>query len=224
MQSKHGLWICAIVEVKNGPPDTIYMKKFLIIVAAVALFGWGCTQTTTPEDKPVTTPPETEAPEATQEVKTERNPDQPLKYSLGDVPAVTERSLHLVRNLYTAEQLVAQSEECGTNLELEHFTELLGQFKYQRVQRYNFLYRGGSQEPTNYTLTVLDNGPGYEDLAAFKQDFDVCAAGSIMQPLDLNENWLVFESSCGTGFDDGSGLPIGCEKIREQVTAGLEVN
>ncbi|MEA3248809.1 MAG: hypothetical protein U9Q03_00430 [Patescibacteria group bacterium] len=126
--------------------------------------------------------------------------------------------------MFTAESLATQAEECNTDLDAAHFTEVLAQFGDRRGLTYTFLYREDSQEPSNYSLTVTENGPGYATLEEFRKDFTVCAAGSTDQPYALNEHWLVFESSCGSGYDDGSGRPHGCETIRDIITETLELH
>jgi len=47
----------------------------------------------------------------------------------------------------------------------------------------------------------------------------VSARGELY-PHALNEHWLVFASGCGSGMDDDSGQPIGCEMISEQIEGG----
>ncbi len=228
MQAKHGLWICAIVQVNNDALDSIYMKRLLVITATIALLGLGCTkqQPVAPDASIEPNELQAEQPKPlTQVEQTDaKNLNQPLQYDLGNVLATAERSLLLLRNTFTAEMLISMSEECGSTLSANHFDSLLKTFKYQRGHRYDFLYRNDSQEPSTYTLSIFANEPGYENLEEFKNDFDVCAAGSILYPLDLNKNWLMFESGCETGFDDGTNRPIGCTEIRDQLRKTLKLN
>lgn len=201
------------------------MKRLFVIVTAVALLGAGCAKQQPPKltssDQPTAETSEMTTPE---QPAPERDLNQPLGYEMGTVPMTAEHSLLLVRNTFTPEMLAAMSDGCGSGLDTTHFESLLGEFEYQRGHRYDFLYRGESQEPSTYTLTVFANEPGYADIDALKKDFDVCAAGSTLYPLDLNENWLVFQSSCGTGYDDGSDLPVGCDEMRDQILNTLEIN
>ncbi len=205
------------------------MKRLLIIFATVAILGVGCGKkteapTTTSEDQAAgiseteMVSEDGENDSAATEPETMRNPDYPITYDLGEIGAVTERGLLLVRELFTSETLANTSAQCGTNLTSEHFTERLEQFKYQRGHRYSFLHRDTSREPTIYTVTVIANGPGYESLEEFKNDFDVCIADGNLYPLDLNNNWLVFESGCGASEDSG------CNDIRTQIVNTLTIN
>jgi len=40
----------------------------------------------------------------------------------------------------------------------------------------------------------------------------------------MNPKWLLFVNSCGTGFSDGSGRPIGCQTVSEVVEPTLKLN
>jgi len=201
------------------------MKRLLIVAATVALLGAGCGKTNTPPAAEEATKPAAEVGTTTEDTEgdatgpeTPRDPNQPISYDLGDINAIIERSLLLVRENFTPEMLTSMSEECGTNLSNEHFTELLKQFNYQRGHRYSFIHRDTTREPTTFTVTVIANGPEYETLEDFKKDFNVCAAGSILLPLDLNSNWLIFESGCGVSEDSG------CNDIRTQVKETLKIH
>lgn len=198
------------------------MKKIMILAASLALIGVGCLfGGGTPETaQPTAGTPET-APAAPE--PTGPNADNPLSFDIAGGQFAVEKGIIFLNSTFTAESLASQSEECGTNIEAAHFAGILSRFDSRRGLVYTFLYNGESQEPSKYTLTVIENGPGYATLDEFENDFDVCAAGSTLYPYTLDENWLVFESGCGSGFDDGSGRPIACEIIREQVTKTLEL-
>ncbi|MDP3970588.1 MAG: hypothetical protein Q8P90_02715 [bacterium] len=58
----------------------------------------------------------------------------------------------------------------------------------------------------------------------FSKDFDVCAAGGEAYPKMLNNDWLLFTGSCGSGFDDGSGLSVGCDEVKKVVEPTLKLN
>jgi hypothetical protein len=81
-----------------------------------------------------------------------------------------------------------------------------------------------SQEPDTFVVTLLPNKAGYTSLDQFKKDFDICAAGGDAYPTMLNSNWLLFVNSCGSGFNDGSGRPIGCDEVQKVVEPTLKLN
>jgi hypothetical protein len=64
----------------------------------------------------------------------------------------------------------------------------------------------------------------YATIDSVKKDFDQCYAGGDMYPTAMNSKWLLFVNSCGTGFDDGSGKPNGCQEVRTIVEPTLKLN
>jgi hypothetical protein len=89
---------------------------------------------------------------------------------------------------------------------------------------YNFKYAGTSQASDTFVVTLLPNKAGYSSLDEFKSDFNQCYAGGDAYPTKLNNNWLLFVNSCSTGFDDGSGNPIGCQEVKDLVAPTLQLN
>ena len=69
----------------------------------------------------------------------------------------------------------------------------------------------------------MPNLTHYLTLVDFKKDFDQCSAGGSAYPSQISKDWLLFVSSCGTGFDDGSGHPHGCQKIKDQIDSSLKL-
>jgi len=192
------------------------MNKFLLLAAVLVLVGTGCLS-----DGPATRP---SAADTTGVAAAVPDRDNPLTFDLAGGQFTVEKGITRISGIFEAEALAAQSEECGTDLDAAHFAGVLAKFDDRRVLQYDFLYRGDSQEPTDYVLTVVENGPGYATLDEFKRDFDICAAGGNLYPHALNGHWLVFASSCGSGADDGSGRPIGCEMISERIEGTLELH
>ena len=45
-----------------------------------------------------------------------------------------------------------------------------------------------------------------------------------MYPVQMNAKWILFVNSCGTGYSDGSGNPIGCQVVRDIVEPTLKLN
>ena len=82
---------------------------------------------------------------------------------------------------------------------------------------YKISYTGQTQGSGIWKITVIPNKLGYRNLDEFKNDFDLCYAGGDEYPTLISENYLLFVSSCGTGFDDGSGLPHGCDMVRKSI-------
>jgi hypothetical protein len=116
------------------------------------------------------------------------------------------------------------AEECGNNQTASYFSNLVSKFSGATKTVYNFKYTGTSQESDTFVVTLLPNKAGYSSLDQFKKDFDQCYAGGDAYPTMLNSDWLLFVNSCGTGFDDGSGKPIGCQEVRDVVEPTLKLN
>ncbi len=150
-------------------------------------------------------------------------PKEPLTYSTSGVSISVSKETASFG--YTVDQLVSMGEECGTNGQTaRYFSSLVSKFSGVTKIVYNFKYSGISQESDTFVVTLLPNKIGYSSLDEFKKDFDQCYAGGDAYPTKLNSDWLLFVNSCGTGFDDGSGKPIGCQEVRDVVEPTLKLN
>lgn len=149
-------------------------------------------------------------------------PKEPLTYSTSGVSASVSKETASFG--YTADQLVSMAQKCGNDQTESYFSNLVSKFSGATRTVYNFKYTGASQESDTLVVTLLPNKANYSSLDEFKKDFDQCYAGGDAYPTMLNDDWLLFISSCGTGFDDGSVNPIGCQKIRDVVEPTLKLN
>jgi hypothetical protein len=149
-------------------------------------------------------------------------PKEPLTYSTSGVSSSVSKETESFG--YTADQLVSMAQECGNNQTESYFSNLISKFSGATKTVYNFKYTGASQKSDTFVVTLLPNKAGYTSLDQFKKDFDICAAGGGAYPTKLNSDWLLFVNSCGTGFDDGSGKPIGCQEARDVVEPTLKLN
>lgn len=145
----------------------------------------------------------------------------PISYSgIADIATVTKTSGVFEM---TVDQLEAMADECGTEYPADYFDGVVNAFEGATTITYNFKYRGASQDPDTYTITALSNERPYESFKEFQRDFNFCAAGETY-PLKSNGEWLLFGSSCGTGFADDSGDPIGCQEIADILDETLTLN
>ncbi|MEK7528922.1 MAG: hypothetical protein AAB592_04085 [Patescibacteria group bacterium] len=190
-----------------------------IIITAVVVGGgiylWQKNQVSQPTGNEVTQPAVT-----TPVVKEE--PTEPLSYSTSGVSATVSKKT--VSFDYTADQLKGMAEECGAQHNAGYFDQLVSKFSGATKTMYNFKYTGASQDSSTFTVTLLPNKAGYTSLDQFKKDFDICAAGGDAYPTQLNSSWLLFVNACGSGFDDGSGRPHGCDEIEKIVAPTLKLN
>lgn len=147
---------------------------------------------------------------------------EPLTYSIANTPVSVEKDAAPFD--FTAEELKLSAEECGTKHEEGHFDQLAAKFKGENKIVYNFTYKGDSQDSVIFTVTLLPNKAGYTSLDQFKKDFDICAVGGQAYPKMLNNNWLLFINSCGSGFDDGSGRIHGCDEAQKIIEPSLKLN
>ncbi len=129
---------------------------------------------------------------------------------------------------FTAEKLMAMADECGTTYEPGYFEALVKTFTDTDIGgvklQFVFRYEGESQDSDSFVVTLLQNYPGYKSMEEFQKDFALCYAGGDAYPMMFNSHWLLFENSCSTGFNDGSGLPIGCQEVKDIVSPSLKLN
>jgi hypothetical protein len=150
--------------------------------------------------------------------------DGQIGYPINDKLFSVEKKPIRVLDLVSPSALVAQSAECGTNLSESYFTDLLSKYRSDSTgSQYSFIYKGESQGGV-YTVTVLPNLLGYTDAVKFNTDFGQCFAGGDLYPYEVSNNYLLFVNSVSTGFDDGSGLPHGGEKIQEFLGSSLRLS
>lgn len=143
--------------------------------------------------------------------------NEPLTYSSQGIGVVKEeRSFS-----YTSEQLKIMSEECGVEHDEAYFDSLVAEFTNSKEIRYSFNYEEKYQDTKAFTVTLLPNKAEYSSLEEFKNDFDLCAAGGDLYPLKLNEDWLLFVNSCGSG---GSDVDLSCDELRKIVEPSLILN
>jgi len=122
----------------------------------------------------------------------------------------------VVKEYFDAAQLAGNSQECGNDATVEYFDNLLADYSDKDAgTQYMFHYPDASQDPKSWVVTVIPNKIGYEDFDSFKNDFDLCFADGEAYPSMFSGDHLLFVSSCGSGYDDGSGLPNGCQEMRK---------
>lgn len=204
MESKSNVWTIALAVI------------ITTVVVGGGVYWWQQNKVVQEEVTEVTT----DTTETTTADKDEAK--EPLSYSTSGVS--TSVSKKTAPFGYTADQLVSRAQECGNEQTESYFSNLVSKFSSATKTVYNFKYTGASQESDTFVVTLLPNKAGYSSLDEFKKDFDQCYAGGDAYPTMLNDNWLLFVNSCGTGFDDGSGKPNGCQEVRDVVEPTLKLN
>lgn len=157
------------------------------------------------------------------ETDTNTDGNGPLAFDLDSTVARSTVLDFTVTERFNSDYFVNAATECGRPL-VEGYADdlqkgLVGQTGYE----YIFTSVSESQAPEAYSVTVIPNVHGYLDLGEFEDDYELCSAGGEAYPVDLTPQWLMFESSCGTGFSDGSGLPIGCEIVRDSLANSMKL-
>jgi hypothetical protein len=106
------------------------------------------------------------------------------------------------------------------------FVQRVVQVPDTMVYEYQFSYVGQSQDSGTWTVYAVPNTPEFANKAAFKKAMDFCDVGGMYPKgitaneaanLKANSSFLVFETSCGTGYDDGSGRAHGCAVAQDTV-------
>ena len=153
-------------------------------------------------------------------------PDAPLSYTITDPDITMTMNPIMFSDVYTVEGLENAAKECSPTGELSdpnRATEVYNAFANSEGFEYKFTDNSDVQGITSYIVTIFPNTMGYNDLDEFKADFDLCYAGGQRYPKQVTENWIMFGTSCGTGYADGSGRPVGCEQARDHVSDSLEL-
>lgn len=136
---------------------------------------------------------------------------------------VSEKEFKVLERINSSD-LFNESQECGADKDKKYFDGILSKYSADdKGIEYSFRYKGKTQDSGVWKVTVIPNKIGYANLDGFKSDFGLCRAGADMYPTLVSDRWLLFESSCGTGFDDGSGNPHGCEVVRQAVAPTIEL-
>ncbi len=150
----------------------------------------------------------------------------PISYDLGDLPVTVSTSTAPFP--YSATSLKGAIAECGHTVAPDYVDVLASKFQGTELTKYTFTYTGeGATDATTYTVTLAPNAARYTSFVDFERDFGICAAGGDMYPKMMsNSKWLLFTSSCGSGFmaEGDEGKINGCELIKAQVERTLEIN
>lgn len=146
---------------------------------------------------------------------------EPLQYGpLGNDISVSKKKV----DFFSVDELVNRSQGCETNKSIAYFETLAEKYKGVQGTQYTFMYLEPSQDPQGQIITVFPNSAGYKDSASFEADFNICGAGGNTYPYGLSENNLMFQSACGSGYDDGSGLLHGCVEVEKIISQTLKLN
>jgi hypothetical protein len=86
---------------------------------------------------------------------------------------------------------------------------------------YRFHFTGESQDSRDFIVSVFPNIQHYSDIKSFQSDFESCYAGGDYYPHAISAKSIVFINGCGTGYDDGSKRPHGCEEAKRAVEQSI---
>jgi hypothetical protein len=149
---------------------------------------------------------------------------EPFTYTKNDQLFSVSTTEYSISDKFLASTLKNQSTECGTNKTEQYYQNLLVKLDANdKAIEYRFISKVESQDPKQWIITVIPNKLGYTDVGSFKTDFNICNAGADLYPMQESSNYLLFESSCGTGLNDGSGNPIGCEEVRDAIEPTIKL-
>lgn len=126
-----------------------------------------------------------------------------------------------VSRIFSTADLVAMSEECGTNKNESYFKTLLNKFSPKDEATTFEFFKKGEINGESWKATVIPNKPQYKTLAAFKKDFDTCAAGG-KYPVQISSQSLLFVENCGETMDKKNNKAT-CDDIRKIVEPSLKL-
>ena len=207
------------MKIQRGRKETIAIIVMVLIGAGSYLLYSGLSAKQRQEQKKLNL---TESGIISTSTKEEPIKIEEFSYSITGVPVSISKETGPFN--FTAEQLKSGAEECGTKHETGYFDKLVAKFSGTSKVIYNFKYKGDSQDDGVFTVTLLPNKAGYVSLDQFKKDFAQCYVAGNAYPLLFNGSWLLFVNSCGSGFDDGSGHPHGCDEVEKVVEPSLKLN
>lgn len=138
---------------------------------------------------------------------------------------VTQKQFKVL-DVFTPDYLENSSSGCyGGTHPLSYYQTVLSKFSSSdQGAQYDFNFAGKSQNSGVYEVTIIPNKPGYQNMDQFNGDFGLCDAGDNLYPSLFTSNYLLFTSACGTGYDDGSGLPHGCDEVESFVGDSIKLN
>ena len=202
-------------------------------MASVLLLAVSCNAQPTPLVPPpvtnqqshATTTPPTDQTQQPQKPSASANIMDAISFTPNNSLFRITKSKIAISQILDPKESVSKSLECGTNHPLSYYHGLLDKFSKTDVGvKYAFSYIASkqNQEPYPVEIFVLPNKLGYSTLKQFKSDYDTCAAGGVYPQL-VNNNFLLFESSCSTGVDDGSGRPHGCSEVQDFIDPTLKL-
>ncbi|MCF7795394.1 hypothetical protein K9M50_03480 [Patescibacteria group bacterium] len=145
---------------------------------------------------------------------------EPLSYSANNINVLKEFRPFS----YTSEKLRRMSNECGVEHDEGYFDKLIEKFSDTREIVYSFKHENSNQDSRAFAVALVPNKAKYSSLEEFKKDFDLCAAGGDLYPTKLNEDWLLFVNSCGSGAANNFDNDFSCDEIREIVEPSLNLN
>lgn len=146
---------------------------------------------------------------------------KPLNYStIADLILVSKKITSFER---TAQELFSLAQECDKKQPIEYFEDLVA--KFAKSEKIIYRFESANANPTpHFIVTLLPNKANYSSLAEFRNDFELCHAAGETYPKMLNQNWLLFVSSCGSGYDDKLGLSRACDEIKNIIEPSLKLN
>jgi hypothetical protein len=150
----------------------------------------------------------------------------PLSYDgSNQLFAVTQKQFKVL-DVFTPDYLENDSSGCyGPSHPISYYQTVLSKFSStDQGTQFDFNFVGKSQDGGVYEVTIIPNKPGYQNMDQFNADFGLCDAGDDLYPSLLSSNYLLFVPACGTGVDDGSGLPHGCDEVQSFVGDSLKLS
>lgn len=126
---------------------------------------------------------------------------------------------HDIEFPYAEEAIQELLRACDKAIEPAHIDEVAKAFSATSGIAYVFTPAEPVDGDSGYVVSAFPNDAKYASFEAFKRDFDLCFVAGNFYPMAANDDFILFENSCGSG----AGEPTDCDAAREAVRDSINL-
>lgn len=148
---------------------------------------------------------------------------EPVRFAFIDLPFKIQKWVKPANEGVLLDVIAAsgRGDKCGSPLSPERQNALEAAFKGKEENLYKIIDPAAREysDVDLYSITVLPNAMEYRNVREVKNDFQVCAAGS-MSILEVNDRWMLFAMSACNG---GSGHVDRCDAVAQAIRGSIRL-